>query len=314
MSSYLVVDGGQTGCRAVFFEDHVEVGRGTGPGYSHYAPEGPLEAMLQAFETAVVEVVDRPTAVEALCLGLTGFGGSPEQAGLINQRMRRIVATDRLILTNDSVTAYIGALGFRPGVVAVAGTGVIVLAVDEEGRHSRCDGWGYILGDSGSGFAIGREGLANALRAEDGRGGSSELQRRARDRYGSLVGLPRQVYTAANPVSMVAGFAEDVAGAAEAGDATAASIWANAAVEIAASTVAAARTIFTEGESVVVSWTGRLFHAEDLLTEPFQRHVLEQWPAAHMVPHQGTPIDGGRLLASSLKFPMFDDLIHVFNW
>ncbi len=313
MSRYLVIDGGQTGCRAVFFDEETGIGHGSGPGYSHYATEGPMEAMLRSFEQAVTGITDRPRAVETICIGTTGFTGSPKDAQLINDRVRTIMATRRLILTNDSVTAHFGALGMRPGVVATAGTGVIVLAVDDNGKYARTDGWGYILGDSGSGFAIGRDGLASALRAQDGRGGSEELRRRAQDRYGPPGKLQRRVYTATNPVSTVAGFAEDVAAAARAGDPIAASIWANAAREIAATAVGAASKVFAEDQSPMVSWTGRLFMAEDLLSVPFQGHVLEQWPSARLVPPQGTPIHGGRLLASSGPHPLFNRLIHVFD-
>ncbi len=86
-----------------------------------------------------------------------------------------------MLVSDDAVTAHLGALGGEPGVVIVAGTGAIALAVDEVA--ARADGWGTRLGDDGGGYWIGRAGLAAALRAHDGRGGSRELLARAMARF-----------------------------------------------------------------------------------------------------------------------------------
>ena len=52
------------------------------------------------------------------------------------------------------MTSYLGAIGFEPGAVVAAGTGVIALAGDRDGNFARSDGWGYILGDDGGGWLV----------------------------------------------------------------------------------------------------------------------------------------------------------------
>ncbi len=56
-------------------------------------------------------------------------------------------------------------------VVLVAGTGSVSMSFRKENGHfvrtSRAGGWGYLLGDDGSGYGIGREALRLALRASD---------------------------------------------------------------------------------------------------------------------------------------------------
>ena len=56
-------------------------------------------------------------------------------------------------------------------VVLVAGTGSVSMSYKKESgqfvRTSRAGGWGYLLGDDGSGYGIGREALRSALRASD---------------------------------------------------------------------------------------------------------------------------------------------------
>ncbi|MGO7983376.1 BadF/BadG/BcrA/BcrD ATPase family protein, partial [Rhizobium johnstonii] len=53
-------------------------------------------------------------------------------------------------LAHDSATAYLGALGNANGVVVAAGTGVVTFAVGDR-SVARVDGWGYLIGDAGSG-------------------------------------------------------------------------------------------------------------------------------------------------------------------
>jgi N-acetylmuramic acid 6-phosphate etherase len=56
-------------------------------------------------------------------------------------------------------------------VVLVAGTGSIAMSYEREGdgfrRTGRAGGWGHLLGDDGSGYSIGRQGLRVALEATD---------------------------------------------------------------------------------------------------------------------------------------------------
>lgn len=56
-------------------------------------------------------------------------------------------------------------------VVLVAGTGSIAMSYKRDGGHfrrtGRSGGWGHLLGDDGSGYNVGREGLRLALQAAD---------------------------------------------------------------------------------------------------------------------------------------------------
>ena len=130
--------------------------------------------------------------VDLVAAGLTGFDGDAAAVA-------RAVGT-RVIVTNDAVIGYLGALGAQPGVVIVAGTGVIALASGEDGRWARADGWGSLLGDDGGGYWIGRRGLALALRARDGRGGSPDAAAARRGPF-RRAARPRAIYDAPDPVA-----------------------------------------------------------------------------------------------------------------
>jgi N-acetylglucosamine kinase-like BadF-type ATPase len=73
-------------------------------------------------------------------------------------------------VVNDALIALVAGAGENPGVVLVAGTGSIAYGRDARGRAARAGGWGYLLGDEGSGFWIGRRALLSVVRHADGRG------------------------------------------------------------------------------------------------------------------------------------------------
>jgi len=57
-----------------------------------------------------------------------------------------------------------------PGIVLVAGTGATAYGEDGHGRTHRAGGWGYLIGDDGSGYALGREAVRAICRQFDGAG------------------------------------------------------------------------------------------------------------------------------------------------
>jgi N-acetylglucosamine kinase-like BadF-type ATPase len=313
MSRYILIDGGQGGCRIVYMAEGDRVLTGNGAGLSRQARDRSA-GVLRVIERAFADLGPRsPDAVDAIVAGLTGFDGASQTAGTVADGFRTLVRTGRVVVTNDAVTSYLGAIGFEPGVVVAAGTGVIALAGDRDGNFARSDGWGYILGDDGGGYYIGRRGLASALRAHDGRGGSQALLQRAKDEFGDPESLRDRVYSSPNPVGEVARFALEVAEAAREGDSVAEEIWAIAAREVAQTATAALGRVFAPDAPVSVSWTGNLFNARDLMLQPFQQQVAVIWPKASLLAPRGTALSGAELLARSNPPPMFEDLLHVFE-
>jgi N-acetylglucosamine kinase-like BadF-type ATPase len=73
---------------------------------------------------------------------------------------RRLAGLARRVrVIPDAQAALLGALGDRPGVLVLAGTGSIVIGYDGRGRWARAGGLGPFLGDEGSAFWLGREWL-----------------------------------------------------------------------------------------------------------------------------------------------------------
>jgi N-acetylglucosamine kinase-like BadF-type ATPase len=208
-------------------------------------------------------------------------GGRPSWAGVV--------------LASDAVTAYVGALGCRPGAVVAAGTGLTATGTDLSGWR-RADGWGHLLGDCGSGAWIGRAGLEAALRAHDGRpGGSAALLERGETLLGPAPGWPQALYPRTDRPAVLASFAPEVAACAAA-DPVAESILRDAARHMAG---AAAAVCPGRGEPAV-SVTGGLTRLGEPLMGPLREELAKALPHARQVPPEGDPLAGAFRLASGL--------------
>ncbi|MEQ6897097.1 BadF/BadG/BcrA/BcrD ATPase family protein [Microbacterium sp. KR10-403] len=238
----------------------------------------------------------------ALAAGVSGLTAHEADAAPLQ---RALGGHARVLLAHDSVTAYLGALGERRGAVVAAGTGVVTLAVGRT-RVSRVDGWGNIMGDAGSAYWIGREGLDAAMRAFDGRSTPTLLTDLMRERWPD----PSQAYTQlqADPdrVRVVAGFAEAVSDAA-ADDAVAARICLAAARELAHSVTAALANVADPGDDATrpVSAVGGVFRSDLILTR-FTELMAEARPGIDLWAPAGDGLDGAvTLLGLRREHPLY---------
>lgn len=296
MSGDVAVDGGQTGLRIGRVDgsrivDVVEAG-----GFSYR----PVEDAVADDAGALVEAI-RATGgpVGRVCLGLTNAPGSPGGRSRLARAVQAGLGAREVLVTSDMVTAHNGALGGADGVVVVAGTGAVCLGV-AAGQHARGDGFGFLLGDEGSGFAVGRAGLRAALRAVEGRGPHTMLVEAMRTCYADVPDFPHGLYRRPSPVEDVAAFAPEVARAADAGDAVARSIWAHAVERLVAAVVSVVERCpaLAGAQEVPVSYAGGLFAVADHLRRPFAEQLAGALPRATVVAPAGDPLAGAaRLLA-----------------
>ncbi len=143
-----------------------------------------LELILECCQTAQVE----SPALQSVVLGLAGAGRPQARADLSDKLIalstKKKFPIKHITVETDARIALEAAFAGGPGIALIAGTGSIALYHTEDGKYMRSGGWGSILGDEGSGFAIGRDGLMAALRQFDGRGEKTLLMKKALDHYG----------------------------------------------------------------------------------------------------------------------------------
>jgi N-acetylglucosamine kinase-like BadF-type ATPase len=293
----LAVDAGQTEIRAALADGGRGSRSATAPGVLRMGGRVGPDEVAAALLAAVTALGPLPDPLPPVGVGLSGFEAAAEEdLRRVGELLRARLAVERLAIASDGVTSLLGALAERDGAVVAAGTGAVCVARRAE-RLAKVDGWGALLGDAGSGFAIGRAGLDAALRHADGRGGSEALLTAAERRYAPLPDLSERIYAAEVPTRAVAAFAADVASEAAAGEPHATAIMAGAAGELALSACAALDRLFEPSEPATVSYAGNVFQAGPPLLEPFAREVRRRRPATELVAPAGDALAGAALLA-----------------
>ena len=122
----------------------------------------------------VIESLEAPEPLAALCLGIAGVG-QPGADQVIRDVLRRLGQRQPVRVVNDALVALVAGAPSGIGIVVVAGTGSIAYGVDPDGHEARAGGWGYLLGDEGSAFWLGHYAVRHAIRAADGRGVATTL-------------------------------------------------------------------------------------------------------------------------------------------
>ena len=180
MSYYLGVDGGGTKTAAVILNaGRTEVGRGAG-GACNIATgdDATLTESIRAAVTSALAAAGLPlkTRFHGACAGVAGY-----TAKIRRREFQRIfeetVTSDRYRVEPDYVIAYWGASAGEPGIIVIAGTGTAAFGRSADGKTKRVDGRGFLLGDRGSGFDIGKQALVITLRQLEATGECDEFGR-----------------------------------------------------------------------------------------------------------------------------------------
>jgi N-acetylglucosamine kinase-like BadF-type ATPase len=240
-------------------------------GFDHAADEirGAVAEALAALDRGASRLT-----VDRVMLGIAGAGrptDRPRLASLVAQRLDLDVRSVTLV---SDVGLILPAAGLSSGVALVSGTGSSAYGVAPDGRTAIAGGWGYLIGDDGSAFGVGREALRAVLRADGGLGPPTALTEALARTLG--VNQPRDlirvVYQARAPRSTIATLAPLVVEVAAADDATARQILERAGRELGKLARAVARRLGLHGRTTVVA-TGEMLDAGPLLLEPLRAEL-----------------------------------------
>jgi glucosamine kinase len=161
----LGIDAGGSGTRVVLLQDGTVTPRPDGP---------PMNALLtDGFAGHLRQIIEAADATAA-GIGMPGVRQAGQARDLSEALTRQTGCP--VHVTGDADSARAGAFLGAPGVVVIAGTGSMASGWNGE-SSARAGGHGFLLGDEGGAYWIGRAAVRAALRWEDGMGGAKMIHR-----------------------------------------------------------------------------------------------------------------------------------------
>lgn len=157
----------------------------TGPGANiqRIGIEASARTLADLIQRALRQHADQQ--LTSVCAGIAGAGRVSDQDALAHH-LRQILdlsPAPHIQIVHDAQIALEAAFDAGSGLIVIVGTGSVVFARTQDGTLQRTGGWGYLLGDEGSGFALGQSGLRAVAHAIDG-GPSTVLRDQVADRFG----------------------------------------------------------------------------------------------------------------------------------
>jgi len=298
MIHVLGIDAGGTKTVCQLANERGEVLAEARRGGANLQASGELEVEKVLHDVMEETIGDRDVVPAAICLGIAGVD-RPEDAHVVRGLMKRIGYKARVLVVNDALVALEAGAPDEPGVVVIAGTGSIAYGRNSRNEGARSGGWGYVLGDEGSGYWIGRAALRAVLREADRRGPQTQLTdlllqhfhiQRAQD-------LIHEVYHGTLRPSSLAALAQSVQKAFRAGDSVAIGILRGAANELESSALSVARRLDLIGEQFPFVLAGGMFKAVPWLHEELERRLSLAAPGSRILLLDVEPAIGAVRLA-----------------
>ena len=270
----------------------------SGPSNYHVVGQTETQAVLKNVVEELCEKAGIPsTSVIHYCLGMAGLGRA-EDKKVIGRICDELGIRENRILTHDAHIALVGGIEKQHGVIVISGTGAIVYGINADGKEARASGWGYLLGDEGSGYDIAINGLRAVARAADGRGRPTKLTNRILNALtlNAPSDLIRWVHAASRDT--VAQLAEIVFDTAQTGDATAEQIVDGAAAELVCAASSVIEQLACVAAFDIVLSGGNLIH-QPVFVDKLRRQFTRIAPEASVLLPKHEPAYGAVLVAQA---------------
>ncbi len=206
--------------------------------------------------------------------------------------------------------ALMGMTLGEPGIMIVSGTGSIGIATDQQGKVHVVGGWGYFLGDEGSGYDIALKGIDAALKSYEGLGKTTILEERVLDFF--EVDTHRELidvfYNPLISMSKLASFGKEVIEVADKGDQVATSI-VNKAIKSLVSYTCNLIEKVGSGDCIVGMY-GSVLQKNPYISNSFKEQIYVKYPNVRIGFPELKPEVGAALYAMNKRgYPMNKEII-----
>ncbi len=297
IAAVLAVDGGNSKADvALVAADGTLLAAVRGRTTSHQAVglEAGLLRLTELVETAAREAGLDPAARPIASLGVHALAGADFAADvrMLARGLHETGLTERDVVVNDCIGALWAGATDGYGIALVCGAGINAAAVAPDGRVARFDGIGELSGDWGGGNAVAMAGLGAAVRARDGRGPRTELERTIPAHFG-LTRPAALMYDKRIRMDRLGELSPIVFATARGGDPVARAIIDRLADELATMAIALATRLGIKRLPVDVVLAGGVFRADDkAFFERLDARIRPDLPAANLIRLDVPPVAG----------------------
>lgn len=301
MPFYIGVDGGGTKTEFALIDENGNLVAKSKAGSTNYQAVGAnrvRQELLSGLDRLLKTANLNPERVQKIFMGLAGAGRKNDQLE-IKRFFDRTAYQGKVFVDTDAVIALAGAFATGPGIILISGTGSICYGKNQVGTFVRSGGWGYLLGDEGSGYFIGNNAIIASLKDFDGRGEPTKLKHEICHHFNlkSIDEIIPLIYQ--NKISriQIADLAPIVFRVAEEGDVIAQEIIKRAGKELGILARAVAEKLGFEGEEIKVALVGSIFKQKERLITHISKELFElSWNISIDEP-LFQPVYGAALLA-----------------
>ena len=294
------VDGGGSKTKAVMLnQDYQVLGEGeSGSSNYHYiglekTQDNLLTAMNMACQTAKVKL----SQVSAITWALAGVD-RPTERLLFTELGSKLLNGVPVHVVNDALSALVGGLSTRQGIVLIAGTGMIAYGENTTGKIARAGGWGPLL-DQGSGYNMAQKALQAVAQASD----QGNIPTKLTDKILAQLNLSQAshlvswLYAPERQIAEIAALAPLVLNEAENGDLVAIEIVAECALALAEAVSAVVKQLNIRKQVYPLVLTGSLLNKNHFYQQLVGQTIHSQSPFVQIMPPQATAAVGAALLA-----------------
>jgi len=239
---------------------------------------GALAAVCEAGRIAMQNAAVGMRDISLVCAGLAGTA-QPES----ELKMKRLLSEEFpgiAVHVCTDLDLTLEATGDGPAIVLIAGTGSGAVGRDGAGQIARVGAHGFLLGDEGSAYDIGRRAVIAALRESDRGHADSPLTAKILQELGvedwekvhlRVYGKPDEVFPKVFPV---------VAGAADEGDASAREFLRTAAADLASLVKDLVERLGLDSRGFLLVKTGGMIGRSAYFDEQIDKHLRVAAPGA----------------------------------
>lgn len=271
---------------------------------STYCAQDGIDTVCQRLMLGISQCLPEKTDDVAICFGMPAYGENAELDAKAVAYIRQALSPMQVRFENDVMVAWAGALGMKPGVVLVSGTGSIGYGRDAEGKEARCGGWSEFFSDEGSGYWLGRKVLCGFSKQSDGRLPRGPLYHLVRERFSlredfDIIAQVNKLYQSSR--SQTAALQPILLEAARAGDGYARSCYEQACDELLDIIIGVIHRLnFSDEKPLCVACSGGITKIEDLIMRPLENKLSTRFPQYHIQLQNSecSPCMGAILLAA----------------